>query len=341
MLLSEQVRRLPNEKNLINDAAGYSRNACGWAQIKNYGNITLTQDSIVILTYAAAMFSNGGGGHTCAHRIKVGGLDVSGFQFVDGGSVSENVVVIFFLAAGTYAVTADGAGEYYDINNYRTITVSNFKLGVVDFSDVVGFSVAAYSTTITKNLPARKLAIGTIKNGVMHIQITTNNVAAVASLPTVSVDGVTLSWTWSKTTQAAGYSCNSYGSVCGRIDIPLTAGADHTITLSGGAGTHYISIAFTPWILPTSLSEPVTLDFPQGSTLYITTEPLVADPTKDVKIGKARAISFGDTTDYYSTTSGTGILNCNYTFETVEVANCVLLVDGYGGCISIIGVDVR
>lgn len=340
MLLSEQVRRLPNEKNLIDAAAGYSRNACGWAEIHNYGNITLTQNNIVILTYTAGM-SCIGGGNTCAHRIKVGGLDVSGFQFAGSSNVSESITVIFFLAAGTYAVTADGAGDYYDGNNYRTISISNFKLGILDFADVVGFSVAAYSATITKNLPVRKLAVGTIKNGVMHIQITTNNAAVGASLPAVSVDGVTRSWAWSKTGQAAGSFCNSYGSVCGRIDITLTAGTDHTITLSGGAGTHYISIAFTPWILPTSLSEPVTLDFPQGSTLYITTEPLIADPTKNVKIGKARAISFGDTTDYYSTLAGTGILNYNYTFETVEIANCVLLVDGYGGCISIIGVDVR
>jgi len=340
MLLSEQVRRLSNEQNLINDAADYSRNACGWAQIHDYGNITLTQDSIVILSYTAGMTVNGGG-NTCAHRISVGGLRVSGYQFAGGSNVSEGVTVIFFLAAGTYDVTADGAGDFYDGNNWRAIHVSNFKLGILDFADVVGFSVAAYSATITKNLPVRKLAVGTIKNGVMHIQVATDNGVLAASLPTVSVDGVTRSWAWSRTGQAAGSFCNSYGSVCGRIDVTLTAGADHTITLSGGAGTHYISIAFTPWILPTSLSEPVTLDFPQGSTLYITAEPLVADPTKDIKIGKARAISFGDTADYYSTLSGAGVLNYSYTFEVVEVANCVLRVDGYGGCISILAVDVR
>jgi len=38
---------------------------------------------------------------------------------------------------------------------------------------------------------------------------------------------------------------------------------------------------------------------------------------------------------------GTGIVTWNYTFETVEVENSVLLVEGYGACISIIGVDVR
>ena len=28
-------------------------------------------------------------------------------------------------------------------------------------------------------------------------------------------------------------------------------------------------------------------------------------------------------------------------FETVEVENCVLLMEGYGACISIIGIDIR
>ncbi|MEM3581526.1 MAG: hypothetical protein QXQ64_09785, partial [Candidatus Bathyarchaeia archaeon] len=98
---------------------------------------------------------------------------------------------------------------------------------------------------------------------------------------------------------------------------------------------------FCPWILGTSEHQPIQLDFPQGSTLYLVLEPLWGNPTKTVKLGKKRAFSFGDATDYYSTASGTDILAWNYTFETVEVGQAVLLIGGYGGCISIIGVDVR
>jgi hypothetical protein len=340
MLLSEQVRRIENETTLINDANLYARNACGWADLHNYGNIVLSSDSIVILLYTAGIGCNGGG-QTCAHRIKIGSLCVSGFQFSSDSNYSENVVVVFFLPAGTYAVTAEGAGDIMDGNNWRQIQISNFKLGVVDFPDVSGFGLAAYSGTVTKNLAVRKLAAATTKNGVMNIQVMTHNGTAGAGLPTVSVDGVAKSWTWSRSTQDAGGFCNCYGGVSGRIEALLTLGTDHTVSLSGGAGTHYISIVFSPWILPTSDSEPLTLDFPQGSTLYITTEPLFTNPTKSIKIGKVRAVSFGDSTDYYSTASGVGILSFSYTFETVEVGKCALMVSGFGGCISIVGVDVR
>jgi hypothetical protein len=60
-----------------------------------------------------------------------------------------------------------------------------------------------------------------------------------------------------------------------------------------------------------------------------------------LKLGFQRAWSFGDNTNYYSIASGTDILSWNYTFESVEVSSCLLLVSGYGGCISIIAVDVR
>jgi hypothetical protein len=70
-------------------------------------------------------------------------------------------------------------------------------------------------------------------------------------------------------------------------------------------------------------------------------EPLMSNPTKNLKLGKKRAVSFGDSTDYYSTGSGTNILSWNYTFEIVEVDDCVLVVEGYGGCIAVVGVDLR
>jgi hypothetical protein len=102
-----------------------------------------------------------------------------------------------------------------------------------------------------------------------------------------------------------------------------------------------IIIIVSPWILGYSEGEVFNLNFPQGSTLYVVTEPLWNDVTKTVKIGKKRARTFGDSTDYYYTASGTGILNGSYTFESVPVSNCVLVVSGFGGCISIIAVDVR
>ncbi|MCK4481609.1 hypothetical protein KAU55_00170, partial [Candidatus Bathyarchaeota archaeon] len=99
-------------------------------------------------------------------------------------------------------------------------------------------------------------------------------------------------------------------------------------------------VILCPWILPFGVpTKPVALDFPQGSTLYVTAEPLTTDPTKYVRIGCERIADLS--ADYYKTSSGTGILEFNYRFEVVEVGKVDLEVEGYGGCISVIGVDIR
>jgi len=97
-----------------------------------------------------------------------------------------------------------------------------------------------------------------------------------------------------------------------------------------------------PWILVDDTDfEPIILDFPQGSTLYLMLEPLITNPTKNIKIGKVRAVSFGDTTDYYSTDSGTGILQHDYQFVEVKNGAVLLYMYGWGGCVSSIGIDIR
>jgi len=53
------------------------------------------------------------------------------------------------------------------------------------------------------------------------------------------------------------------------------------------------------------------------------------------------AVSYGDTTDFYSTASGIGILSHSYTFETVSVTDVTIVVNGLGGCISMVGLDER
>ena len=103
----------------------------------------------------------------------------------------------------------------------------------------------------------------------------------------------------------------------------------------------YIGLACSPWLIPTWEYEPLSLDFPQGSTLYLTLEPLFSNPTKRFRIGKRRAIRFSDSCDFYHEQSGADILKCAYTFEDVEVDKAVCLLSGFGGCVSIVGVDVR
>jgi hypothetical protein len=100
-----------------------------------------------------------------------------------------------------------------------------------------------------------------------------------------------------------------------------------------------LSFFACPWIFSSAEYEPFSLNFPPGSTLYVVLEPLSSDPTKTIKLGYPRAWSLN--CDYYSTSSGTGILAWNYTFENVPPSECILKVSGGGGCISIIAVDVR
>ena len=120
-------------------------------------------------------------------------------------------------------------------------------------------------------------------------------------------------------------------------------GAAHTFDINkdNGATVVHISVYATPWILSADLHTPVTLDVPNGTTLYTRGEPFELNPTKNVKLGKVRAISWGDATDYVDTDSGTGILDSDYTFEVVKGSDINIYFDGLGGCISYLAIDVR
>jgi hypothetical protein len=141
----------------------------------------------------------------------------------------------------------------------------------------------------------------------------------------------------------------SFGEGCyGMLAVPVTAASTIALKLTledevgtGGYSYYYVRYILCPWIIPNESYEPVSLNFPVGSTLYLSTEPLDANPTKTHKIGKARIVSFGDTTDYYDTDSGVGILPLSYTFETIEPTSIQLFIAGFGGCISLVGVDLR
>jgi hypothetical protein len=154
----------------------------------------------------------------------------------------------------------------------------------------------------------------------------------------LSIEGSQVDWT--NRNQDTSSSENAWAEYFGwdgaAEDISIV------ITKDNGSTVVHISVILCPWILPPDTDfEPIDLDFPQGSTIYLMLEPLTENPTKNSKIGKERAISFGDTTDYYSTASGTGILKHTYTFEEVKNGAVLLVTYGKGACISSIGVDMR
>lgn len=325
----------------IQQAQIYWEKIVSWTALKDYGNITLTEDSIIILSYTfySCRASN--------HRLLFGSLPVSGGALQSPDMATEyNTAVKGYVAlpAGTYQVKAEATTN-------GKASVSDMVVGIISFADTQKANHATYSSAITLTLPTRKLAVGTVKNGNLNIHVFASTPNAQTNMDNVGenntnsvkiyVDGAQKSWT-ARLSDNVSVASEFYGAAYGMLSIPASAGTQHTITISKSANTTvYVSVVFCPWIIPPVEYEPVSLDFPQGSTIYLTLEPLCGNPTKTVKLGKVRAISFGDSTDFYSTSSGVDILAWNYTFETVEVANAVLLVSGYGGCISIIGVDVR
>jgi len=154
----------------------------------------------------------------------------------------------------------------------------------------------------------------------------------------LSIEGSQVDWTTRlQDTESDENAWAEYYGVC-NLDEDISV----AITKDNGSTVVHILVIVCPWILNDETDfEPVALEFPQGSTLYIMTEPLLTNPTVNIKIGKERAVSFGDAADYYSTASGTGILQHDYTFNEVKIGKVLLLVYGKGAGISSLGVDIR
>ncbi|MCW4002424.1 MAG: hypothetical protein NWE95_00720 [Candidatus Bathyarchaeota archaeon] len=332
VLLAEQVRLLASESSLIDDATAYAYTTSGWGTVKNYGNITLASAALVVFSFQV---SAGYGGV----RLKIGSYYVFAYRF--GGSISGTYTGVAYVAAGTHAVIAEG---YY---NGATVTVSNFKLGQAQFLDKAGSALAAYSSTINLTVSSRTTPIGALKNAVFIVrcyaitssgQTNFENVGdSLTNGVSLAVDGAQVNWTeryqdtGTNNGASAMYACS------------LSVGTSHSFAISkdNGSTAVHISIYASPWLLFGTVNQPVTLGFPQGSTLYLMLEPLNLNPTKTVGVGKKRAVSFGDATDYYSTGSGTGLLSFSCTLDVVSVSDVNLYLAGLGGCVGYIGVDTR
>jgi hypothetical protein len=329
MVYTEQVRQLPSEENLINNTSVYTRDNAAWGTLKNYGNITLSEDTLIVFKFTINTSS--------AYRLKIGSYYVYGC-FTTGFKTG-----IAFVAAGTYAVVMEQK------NSGGSGSVGAFQLGKAKFSDIAKSNLAAYAAEIDLTVAQRSPPsfFGTLKNAVFAVNVWAYTPGADTNFENVgdaltngvqlSVDGVQVDWTTRIHDTASDETAyaNFYGS--------LSVGSAHTFTIGkDNANTVvHISIVACPWLLATVDNQPMTLDFPQASTLYVTLEPLDKDPTKNSKIGKVRAVSYGDATDFYSTASGTGILSHTYTFEIVAVSDVSVFVNGFGGCISLVGLDER
>jgi len=329
VLLGEQVRQLASEERLINDSATYTRDNAAWGTIHSYGNITLSEDSLVIFKVTVDNAS--------AYRLKIGSF------YVHGCYAAATYTGIAFVAAGTHAVVM----EQRNAPNSGQIRL--FQLGKAKFNDQIYSALAAYSTQISKTVAQRSPAsfFGTLKNAVFAVHVWAYTPAgqtnfenpgdALTNGVSLAVDGTQITWT-DRIQDTTPYE-NAYAYYY----CSLSVGSAHTfaITKDNANTVVHISIIGCPWLLFASLNEPMNLDFLQLSTLYLTYEPLDVDPTKSSKIGKIRSVSYGDTTDYYSAASGTGILSHSYTFEIVKVPTVSVFASGLGACLAYVAVDMR
>lgn len=320
----------------IDVASQYERSINSWGTLHDYGSINPATAGIYLLQYQVNSTTN-----DCNYRIKIGSFYVHGYR----SDYSEGYVTLealIYLTTGSQTVLAEnkmGTGSGY---------IRNFRLGRVEFSDVDGEVLQAYSSELTLNVARRALPLGSLKEVAVIVSCWAYTSGADTNFENVgesltngvslTVEGVQVDW--SERVQDAGSYENAWACYYGKTDVNQDISV--VITKDNGSTVVHICVVACPWILPDDTDyEPITLSFPQGSTLYLMSEPLITNPTVNMKIGKERAITFGDATDYYSTASGTGILQHDYTFVEVKNGAVLLYMYGRGACISSIGVDIR
>lgn len=371
MLLSEQVRIIKDEEVLVWDTTVYNIATNDWGTVVTK-NITLSAARIVYVAFRGKHASGGGTSDIAQARVLLDGVRVvSTGAFVPTVSDPIDREVFLCLAAGSYTFTFQGA----KLAGSTTAQITNIRIATLNFPDrqrnvyssgnvscPTGQTTTVLSDQQFTPPATRKLAVGSIKKYVciITVDLVATNRKSRLKNPGESndsgfinwkiyLDGVQLAWTerredWGGSDTNPDYGRGAYGRLVAladpgtartlRIDVYNWYGTTQTCTAQ-------VDFVICPWILADVYYEPVSLDFPQGSTLYVYAEPLGQNLTKFISVGKVRFVSFGDATDYYKTVSGTGILTFDYNFEVVEVVNSVLNVKGYGGCISTIGVDVR
>lgn len=330
------TRLLEDEENLVDDETEYSRSNTSWGTLHDYGNVTLDEDGILVVSFQAYRTGSWIG----YIRLKCGGS-----LYIFGGQPAVSYTYYgcaVWLAAGTYNLLMEGK-----TSAGGTVYVKTFQAGTVFFSDTTGNANVSYAAGLETEVDARKLAVGTIAYNILAINVFANTSGAQTNFEDVGgaetngvsvfVDGVQQDW------NEKNQDADSYEAASGKCYVAVATGETHTVTIvKDNANTAvHISVIASPWILPYALSEIISSGFTSGSTFYLVAEPLWENVTKFLRIGKTRAASFGDDSDYYHADSGADIKEFSYTYEKLEPEDIPILVSGIGGCISAIGADFR
>jgi hypothetical protein len=341
MLLAEQERLLANEKNLIKDPYNYITSSSSWVTLKDYGNVTLTADSILVLLFH--MTADPGIGSNYVYvRVKIGSLYVCAARVAGGFDLYTGTAI--YLAAGTYDILFQGRNPTGAAGN---LTLDSVQVGLVSFNDVAASYEAAYSSGIALTVNNRTTPMGPLSKATYFIQVLASTSGAVTNLENVGenlTNGVSISVDGTQQNWSERYQdTDSVEAASGKLAAMFSVGASHTVTISkrnASTGVN-ISVIACPWLLTPTPSFPITTNFSQGSTVYVYLEPLYVNATKTAYVGAPRAITFGSSTDYYSTSGGTGLILWAYTMDIVDVSQNSPMINGLGGCVGIIAVDIR
>jgi hypothetical protein len=372
MLLSEMVRKISKEKKLVEDTTVYSQNSVTDWVTKTTKTVTLNEESIIYFSLTGQAYVASGSIYGSVRVLVDGKPIASTGQIGIGAGGTVTVTGYIVLSAGQHTFEFQSA-LFYTYSSSNELRITSIKLYAFKFSDVyfpqsdsgtVNAPVGTDTTVLDINIthPQRNTCIGNIKQVPLRIIVYMEGIEYRNSYlrnPGETNYAGALSWklfindtqvNWgakyqdnpSDRTNNMSYGEGSMGFYETLINAGTTINVKVKVYNDTGSARNVraiISPFSCPWIFGSNEYQPVELSFPQGSTLYMTLEPLTSDPTKTLKLGYLRAVDLGY--NYYSSSSGTGIVSWYYTFESVEVSQNVLLVSGNGGCISIIAVDVR
>ncbi len=333
-LLTEQERLIMSDISLIDDTTDYHTASSTFVTLNDYGNVTLPTAGILLIAFTSTNSSVNNGNI----RIKVGSKYVLSLFIVSGNGSQAGAI---YLAAGTYDILAEGCV------GGNTVHISNMKVGYTTFNDLQGSAEGVYSSSISLTVANRKTPVGALTQATWLVQAFANTPSGQANFENVgdsltngisiTIDGVQVSW------NSRQQDALSQGAASAILALPYSVGSAHTVEITKrNANTVVnISIIACPWILSSTIYEPVAFDFSQGSTYYCTLNALFTDPTKFIGIGIARGISFGASFDYYNSSSATGLLAYSITMDVYDVTYLICQASGLGGCIEIVAADIR
>ena len=380
MLLREYVRELDKEKFIKYDPNYYRTSSAtsGWITKWSQQFSVEDPDQALLWSFRWLLVTSSSVASKNGVRVRVGNIVLWEFlatfpnDYTSRGTQEEMGIVR--LPPGTYTFYIDvrvDSGIYY-------IDVGAVKLGLFKLHDYsyqttsasgvscsAGATTTVLSTSITKKAK-RRMPLGFTKKTYTFecVTVESDGNVVVFKNPGESNDanalnvrlylnGVEVGWT-RKVRDALGSLSSGPEYICGRRqgDIVTLADAEGSIPIevkiyNGYTEAKTVNVHLqaysSVWLMPSSLTDMVELDVPFQSTIYIVSEPLWGNPTKQFVLGYAKAWSTVFNLDNYYSVSGADILTFSYTFDLYPSRGVpgFLKWSGEGASITFIVADVR